>query len=772
MGSMIRRKLHRITEPQILFPGSAVVTLLLIWGATLFYVRVLRAELEVHSLASTEQILETYEAQVIRSLDEIDQAMNLVTWWRGQGPDRSIAQLTERELLPPELVFGVSVIDAQGRIVDTNQSTTASDGSSPGYIESLRAGDRVVVAYPTLAPDGRSTLQFARRLEAPAGEFGGAVVVEVDADFFVSSYEDAVMGQRGLLALVDTDGALRVQRSGEQASTDASGFGILPERDGRARRESGAASGQQRWIAAREVFDSPLVVVAGLSVDEQFEALRDRERGYYILAAVASLICVIALALLGRFSWQLARSRAREVQIRQAHAERVEYLAYHDGLTGLANRSLFSKLLSQSLAEAMRYQRQLAVVYMDLDRFKPINDTLGHEAGDQLLKEIARRLQSCVRSSDTVARLGGDEFVVLLPQLQGEGEIVAVAGKILGAVGEPMMLLGREVCVTASIGIALAPRDGRDEETLKKNADAAMYQAKAQGKNNFQFYTDKLSSTSLERLSLEANLRHALERDQLRIYYQARHDLATGRVTGMEALLHWEHPDIGVIPPSRFLPVAEESGVIIPIGRWALKTACAQSVALRRQGMPELCVTVNVSAAQFYDDRLLEDVRGALTQAGLAPRLLELAIPETALTHRPELTRLLLQGLRKLGVRIAIGDFGFGYAWLDALRDFSFDTIKIDRSLTRHVAVSEQGAALAHAVIAVGRRLSGSVVAQGAGSADEAQLLRSHGAGSLQGGCAGEPLPPEQFAAAMNKHEVTVLVPTRAPAGSSKSRAG
>jgi EAL domain-containing protein (putative c-di-GMP-specific phosphodiesterase class I) len=327
------------------------------------------------------------------------------------------------------------------------------------------------------------------------------------------------------------------------------------------------------------------------------------------------------------------------------------------------------------------------------------------------------------------------------------------------------------VCVTASIGIALSPRDGRDEETLKKNADAAMYQAKSQGKNNFQFYTDRLSSTSLERLSLEANLRHALERDELRLYYQARHDLTTGRVSGMEALLHWEHPDIGVIPPSRFLAVAEESGVIIPIGRWVLKTACEQSLALRRQGMPELCVTVSLSAAQFYDDRLLEDVRVVLAQTGLEPRLLELAIPETALTHRPEQTRERLQGLRKLGVRIAIGDFGFGYAWLEGLRDFSFDTIKIDRSLTRHVATSEQGAALAHAVIAVGRRLSGTVVAQGADTADEAQLLRTHGAGSLQGGCAGEPLPPEQFAASLRQEAATVLVPTSAHPGS-KSRAG
>lgn len=743
MARSLSRLLHRITEPQILFPGSAVVTLLLIWGATLIYVRALRSDLEEHALASTERILETYEAQVTRSLGEIDQAMNLVTWWREQGADRRIAQLSARDLLPPELVFGVSVVDPTGRLVDTNQS--ASTASARPYLDTLRGGEQVVVGYPSRTSDGRSTLQFARRLDAQDGGFAGAVIVEVDADFFVSAYEEAVLGQRGLLALVGTDGTLRVRRSGEAVSTDGAVAVGSVGTDGVARRVRDAG-GEPRWVAARDLFAFPLKVVVGLSVGEQFGTLRDSERHYYLLAGIASLVCILALALLGRLSLQLSRSREREVRIRQAHAERVEYLAYHDGLTGLANRSLFSKLLTQALAEAMRYGRQIAVIYLDLDRFKPINDTLGHDAGDQLLQEIARRLLSCVRASDTVARLGGDEFVVLVPQLQGEEEVARVAGKILGEVGQPMMLMNREVCVTASIGIALSPRDGQDEETLKRNADAAMYQAKAQGKNNFQFYTDSLSHTSLERLSLEANLRHALERDELRLFYLARRDLTTGRVSGIEALPHWVHPDLGVVPPSRFLPVAEESGVIIPIGRWMLKTACEQGIAMRRLGLPELCITVNVSAAQFHDDRLLDDVRTALATSGLAPWLLELAVPESVLTHRTEQMRQRLQGLRQIGIRVAIGDFGFGYAWLDGLPDFSFDTIKIDRSLTRHVATSDQSAALASAAIAIGRRLSGTVVAQGVGSVEEARLLRARSGEGLQGYCVGEPLPPEQFA--------------------------
>jgi diguanylate cyclase (GGDEF)-like protein len=482
-------------------------------------------------------------------------------------------------------------------------------------------------------------------------------------------------------------------------------------------------------------------------------ALRSSERSYYLLAGAASFISILVLGLLGRLSWQLARSRAREVEVRQAHAERIEYLAYHDGLTGLANRSLFSKLLAQSLAEASRHGHHVAVLYLDLDRFKPINDTLGHEAGDHLLQEIARRLQGSVRANDTVARMGGDEFVVLLSQAPAEADIALVAEKILEATSRPMTVAGREVRVTSSIGIAVSPGDGCDEQTLKKNADAAMYQAKSLGKNNFQFYSDSINATSLERLSLEANLRHALERGEFRLYYQAKRDLNTGQVTGMEALLRWEHPDLGTIPPMKFLPIADESGVIIPIGRWVLRQACEQSLELRRQGLPALCVAVNLSARQFYDEHLVEDVQATLAQTGLEPWLLELEIPESALSTHPLETRRRLQALKASGVRIAIGDFGMGYSSLSDLREFAFDTIKIDRSLTRSITGAEQDPALADAVISMGRRLSVTVVAQGVETSDQAEFLRRHSYDELQGYYVGMPLPADQFAAALRQQE-------------------
>jgi diguanylate cyclase (GGDEF)-like protein len=295
----------------------------------------------------------------------------------------------------------------------------------------------------------------------------------------------------------------------------------------------------------------------------------------------------------------------REGEVKLELAQRIEYLAYHDGLTGLPNRSMFSKLLSQCISESRRYDRQLAVAFLDLDRFKQINDTLGHDAGDQLLREVATRIKACVRASDTVARLGGDEFVVLLPAL-GDGKYAAtVAQKILAVIARPFTLIGHEFRITTSIGISTFPQDGLDEQTLTKNADIAMYQAKEEGKNNFQFYSEKLNAHSLERLTLESSLRHALERKEFTLHYQAKRDIVSGRITGMEALLRWQHPDLGTVAPMQFIPVAEETGLIVPIDKWVLKTACSQNVAWQNQGLPRLSIAVNLTARQFTEEHLL-----------------------------------------------------------------------------------------------------------------------------------------------------------------------
>jgi diguanylate cyclase (GGDEF)-like protein len=415
--------------------------------------------------------------------------------------------------------------------------------------------------------------------------------------------------------------------------------------------------------------------------------------------------------------------------------------------------------LGQSIGEAHRYERRLAVAFLDLDRFKQINDTLGHEAGDQLLQEVATRLKGCVRKSDTVARLGGDEFVVLLPQLDDESHAALVARKILAAVAKPFTLMGQEFRVTASIGISTYPQDGLDEQTLTKNADIAMYQAKAEGKNNFQFYSDKLNANSLERLTLESSLRHALERNEFRLHYQAKRDIASGKITGMEALLRWQHPDLGTVAPMQFIPVAEETGLIVPIGKWVLKTVCLQSVAWRNQGLPPLSIAINLTPRQFCDEQLLSDITSILAETGMAPRLLEIEITESLMIHDVENTLRILTGLKALGLRIAVDEFGSGYSSLAMLQRFPLDTIKIDRSLMRDIVGTPEDTGLADAIIAMGKSLSLTVVAQGVETREQAEHLRAHACDELQGFYFKRPLPVAEYTQLMRDQatEITYI---------------
>lgn len=577
------------------------------------------------------------------------------------------------------------------------------------------------------------------------------VIVEVDADYFVSGYEPAKLGQHGVLGLLGADGFFRVRRSGEAVfSGDAidysSAVAGADAEDTDVTVSTSSWDGVRRWTGARALYGFPLVVLVGLSVDEQMATARAHTRVYLWWAALGSVGAVLFTGLLGRMSWQLVQGRLRESETKLAHAQRVEYLAYHDGLTGLPNRSLFSKLLSQSISEAHRYNRQLAVAFLDLDRFKQINDTLGHEAGDQLLQEVAVRLKGCVRDSDTVARLGGDEFVVLLPAL-GDGQYAAtVAQKILLLIAKAFTLIGQEFRVTASIGISTYPEDGLDEQTLTKNADIAMYQAKADGKNNFQFYSEKLNANSLERLTLESSLRHALERNEFRINYQAKRDIASGKITGMEALLRWEHPDLGTVMPLQFIPIAEETGLIIPIGKWVLTTVCSQSVAWQKEGLPALSIAVNLTARQFGDESLLADVTAILTATGMDGHLLEIELTEGLLMHDVENTLRILTGLKALGIRIAIDDFGNGYSSLATLQRFPLDTIKIDRSFVKELTSTTEDTGLADAIIAMGKSLSLTVVAQGVETKEQAEFLRTHACDELQGFYFKRPLPADQFA--------------------------
>lgn len=431
---------------------------------------------------------------------------------------------------------------------------------------------------------------------------------------------------------------------------------------------------------------------------------------------------------------------------RKRGEEHIQYLATHDGLTGLPNRVMFSHLLALTLDAAKRYHRRLALLFIDLDRFKFINDTLGHDAGDALLKEISARFKQTLRSSDAIARLGGDEFVLLIQEMNQPEQAAIVAKKILVAAAEPMMLAGQECRISASVGIAMFPEDGCDEQALTKSADVAMYHAKQEGKNNFQFFSQDIKAHSAHRVAIESNLRQAIDARELSLHYQPKIDLTSGEITGVEALLRWDSAALGPVPPQEFLVIAEETGLIVPIGLWALREACRQNVAWQRLGLPSVCTAVNLSARQLSDDSLLRNVALILDETGMTPCLLELEITESMVIYNPDNAIKLLTSIKQMGIRVAIDDFGTGYSLLRQLKHFPIDTLKIDRSFIRSLATGEVEKTIAESMIAIGKTLSATVVAKGVETVEQQNFLRDHSCDQMQGFFFSKAVPADDLA--------------------------
>lgn len=431
--------------------------------------------------------------------------------------------------------------------------------------------------------------------------------------------------------------------------------------------------------------------------------------------------------------------------------ERIQYLATHDSLTGLPNRMLFIQLLSHSIESAKRNQRQLAVFFVDLDRFKTINDTKGHDAGDKLLQEIASRYKQVLRAADVVSRQGGDEFVILIEDFHKLIDLERVAQHILSCTYRPVVLQGDEYRVTASIGISLYPKNGSDGQTLMKNADTAMYYAKGKGKNNYQFYSENIHLQSAGRMDIERELRSALERNEFSLHYQAKVDVKTNAIIGVEALLRWQNPTLGSVPPTQFIPVAEETGAIIPIGRWVLKTACAQNAAWQKQGLPAICMAVNLSVGQTEDSHLIGDIKAALKDNSLAPHLLELEITESMLMSNPPRMIAALAKIKKLGVRLSIDDFGTGYSSLAKLRHFPVDTLKIDRSFIRNIPENAEDKAITQAIIVMGESLGLTVIAEGVETEEQLKFLKDQACDEIQGYLFSKPTDADRFADLLRK---------------------
>lgn len=440
------------------------------------------------------------------------------------------------------------------------------------------------------------------------------------------------------------------------------------------------------------------------------------------------------------------RGVGRDVTAQREAEERVQYLATRDALTGLPNRDWFHQLLSVELKAARRYGRQIAVLFIDLDRFKLINDSLGHGAGDALLREIGARLTRCLRASDVVARLGGDEFVVLLGEARTRELTTVVVRKLLAALQEPVELGTQSCRISASIGISMFPDDGADEQTLMRHADSAMYVAKEQGKSGYCFFTSEIERRAAERVILEMHLRDALARGELTLHYQPRVNLGTGLITGAEALLRWSHPELGSVPPASFIPIAEQSELIGTLGTWVLDTACRQNVSWQRAGLKPVRVSVNISPRQFAADDLLQGIELALQRSGLEPCWLELEITEGTVMHDAERAAQVLGEIRKLGVRVSIDDFGTGYSSLAQIKRFPISTLKIDRSFVRDLAYDGADRAIAEAIIAMGRTLGLEVVAEGVETAEQLAFLRQHRCDEMQGYLLSPPVPAEDLA--------------------------
>lgn len=469
-------------------------------------------------------------------------------------------------------------------------------------------------------------------------------------------------------------------------------------------------------------------------------------------AGVLALAVLVGLLILAAVQIRRANHRLGEyaatlkAQNRELERTRQElhHSAHHDVLTGLPNRQLFYDRLTQALASASRHHTLVALLFIDLDRFKPINDTFGHPLGDRLLQAVAKRLHGCLRKSDTVARLGGDEFIVILTEVSQAQDVAMVAQKILETLSRVYLLDDQELRISCSIGISIYPQDGQEIETLLKNADAAVYAAK-EVRHTYQFYAPEMNTLTRKRAGMETMLLKALERDELVLHYQPRIELATGSITGMEALLRWQHPEFGLIAPDEFVPMAEETGLIVPIGEWVLRTACAQTRAWHQLGFPTLRIAVNLSARQFRHRALTDTIMQTLSDTGLAPQYLELELTESLVMKHPSADIATLKKLNAAGIQLSIDDFGTGYSSLSYLKRLPITAVKIDRSFIGGLPNELDDAAIVTAIIAMAHRLMLAVVAEGVETDGHLQFLRGQECDEVQGFLFSPPVPKDEF---------------------------
>ena len=866
-------RLRPLVELHLALPLLGLLLLAVLWIATWQGIESERAGAALKAQELNRELLDTYEAQIARSLGGIDQTLKVIKFAvELNGAMAALPTLRRQGLLPPALLFGASVTDRGGMVVASNPAgppagPPVSAAGQPYFTyHQSHADDTLLVSQTLRAGTGpEAHLHFTRRINDAAGHFAGVAIVRAEPAYFTSGYELSRLGERGVLGLFGGEDKLfRVLRSGEQVSWGESGAGLPGPADAGA--PLSVWQGRQRYLGVRRLHGFGLNVLVGLDRVEQLAGFR-QQRSNRLWQAASISAAVLLLAGLGSFwSWQAGKPRrrvrreqttyaaaseanldaffvlrslfdaqgaivdfmieavnsraekmtglardhlcgrsvcalwpemrefgvldqlaavardggvhetewehrvsehrvrwfhrqvvavddgvvtiVRDISSRKRAEERMLHIAHHDMLTGLPNRSLIGDRLDQAVRSAQRGASCVAVAFVDLDGFKMVNDALGHNAGDALLCEVAARMVRCVRRNDTVGRFGGDEFVLILSIRQhGEAMVTTLLEKIRETLMQPVVLDGQEVRVGCSIGVAIYPHDGDDANVLLKKADAAMYRAKEARQNSIQFYTHELSAKAEEKLALLEGLRHALEERQFRLVYQPKVDLRSGRIIGVEALIRWQHPEQGTVSPLRFIPLAEESGLIVPIGEWVLQTACRQNQAWHLAGLGPLEMSVNVSPRQFEDLRLVARVTAALRDSGLRAGALELEVTEGVMMRDVQQSVLKMRELKAMGVSLSIDDFGTGYSSLSALKSFPISRLKIDKSFVNDLGGNADDQAIAMAIISLAHKLQLRVIAEGVETEVQRQFLYDNECDEMQGYLFSPPVSAEALQA-------------------------
>ena len=767
-----------------------------LWLLALRVTSVMHDELEellaAHMSSTVDYVARDLDTKVQLRLDMMEEIAETITPEVLADPARLAARLREENTPRSLFPTGVYAANADGVIMAEQVALQGRLGgvikNSSYFKETLDSG-RPVIGEPRI---GQVASKPIVPLTVPLRDAGGrvfgvlaAAMYPADSNLF-GLLEAAKLGQAGYFVVLSPKHKLIVSATDQQrVMQPMPELGVNPLLDRRTTQGyegpgiAMTSQGIEAFTVSRTMQTTGWIVLAGVPVAEAFAPITTLKRQVYGAALILTVVMVLVLRYVLVRQWapiEEAGLRIRRMTVgeepfaplpvgrkdeigtllddfnqlivwRKTAEHQMEYLAQHDALTGLPNRVLVQDRFEQARALADRSGSKVALLFLDLDNFKTINDSLGHAVGDALLRQIADRLAGCVRDADTISRQGGDEFLVVLPALQQPDDAAPVLLKLLERLREPIQAEGHELSTSVSIGISIYPDDGPDFNTLLKKADTAMYRAKAAGRNAYRYFDEQMNIEAVEHLALRNDLRRALERGEFSLHYQPQIHLATGAVVGVEALMRWNHPERGAIPPVRFIPLAEESGLIVPMSEWVLREACQQAMRWRAAGLPELLMAVNLSAVQFQRGDVEQTVMQALESSGLKPECLELELTESTLIHESEAVLATVQRLKQRGVRFSIDDFGTGYSSLSYLKRFAIDKLKIDQSFIRDLAVDPDDAAIVRAIIQMAHSLGLKALAEGVETAEMLARLRVFGCDEVQGYHFARPMPAQQFEA-------------------------